>query len=348
MALLDELFGGMQNFGEALQGPGVFAPGAAGSAQPPTPPLGATAPASSNAGSDRIKVGTEIYNFFLSKGMSPQQAAAVAGNMAWEGGGRVDLVNPNDNSRNSPRSPHSIGIGQWNDRAPALIDFARRSGVELPEGDTRSVAYMRDVAKRLPLKTQMEFAYAEMQGPERKAYERILAGKDVTSAAAGAIGYHRPSGWTSSNPYAGHGFNNRVAIANQILKSASSNPQLPDGMDARTVAPATSPVSPGLPVQVAQVQPQSITPASIPQGPPMADLTKNGGGGIMGMLGSLGGGEDTQKIMEKLAAQSRQRQEQANQAAAQSQVLKMPLKQADITSIINLLQKRRPLGLGEA
>lgn len=197
---------------------------------------------------DRIKIGTQIYQYFLSKGMAPHQAAAIAGNMAWEGGGRTDLVNPGDNYRNSPRSPHSVGVGQWNDRLPALVDFARRQGVEIPEGDLRDARYVRSVAGQLPLQTQLDFAWNEMQGPERRAYERITAANDLRGANAGAIGYHRPAGWTRSNPYAGHGFQNRYALADQIMRAstdqpASDQPPMPPAMALGAPKSAPRPVT---------------------------------------------------------------------------------------------------------
>jgi hypothetical protein len=169
------------------------------------------------ASGDRVAFGRQIYDYFVGRGLQPHQAAAVAGNMAWESGGRTDLVNPGDNVRNSPNSPHSIGIAQWNDRAPALVSYARGQGIDIPAGDLRDPAYARTVAGRIPLQTQLDFAWNEMQGPERRAYSALTAAPDLRSATAGAIGYHRPAGFTWGNPYAGHGFDRRLGLANQIL-----------------------------------------------------------------------------------------------------------------------------------
>jgi hypothetical protein len=137
--------------------------------------------------------------------------------MAWEGGGRADLVNPGDNTRNSPNAPHSIGIAQWNDRSPALVEFARSQGVDIPTGDLRDPAYARAVISRIPLQTQLDFAWHEMQGPERRAYTALSAAPDLRAATAGAIGYHRPAGFTWANPYGGHGFDQRYGLARGIL-----------------------------------------------------------------------------------------------------------------------------------
>jgi hypothetical protein len=183
----------------------------------------------------RIAFGRQVYDYFIARGMKPHQAAAVAGNMAWEGGGRSDLVNPGDNWKNSPNSPHSVGIGQWNDRAPALIQFARSQGLDVPQGDTRDQRYMQDVIRRIPLETQLAFSWNEMQGPERRAYQRISEGGDLRSATAGAIGYHRPAGFTWSNPEAGHGFSNRLSLASAIMGGGDS-PAQPQGSPVTPVS----------------------------------------------------------------------------------------------------------------
>lgn len=276
-------------------------------------------------GADRVELGTQIYNYFVSKGLAPHQAAAIAGNMAWEGGGRTDLVNPGDNVKHSPGAPHSIGIAQWNDRSPALIEFARKQGINIPAGDLRDANYARTVAKGIPLQTQLEFAWNEMQGPEKRAFDRISAGTDVNSAAAGAIGYHRPAGWTPDNPTAGHGYSERVALANQIMRAAAASPQPPDGMDASTygTAPAeaigTSPVA------------QNASPD------PADGLFGGSNRPFFDVLS-----ENTKQSQPK----SRLQQLTEDEPSAQESVLRTPLRRADITSIMRLLQNRKPLGVG--
>lgn len=173
---------------------------------------------------NRRDIGLQIYRYFVDRGLAPHQAAAVAGNMAWEGGGGYTHVNPNDNLKNSPNSPHSAGVGQWNDRLPSLVALAKAQGVELPDGDLRDKAYVQDVINRIPLKTQLDFAWGEMQGPERYAFGKITDAGDLRSATAGAIGYHRPAGYTRDNPYAGHAFDDRQRLAGEILAGAEGKP----------------------------------------------------------------------------------------------------------------------------
>jgi hypothetical protein len=263
---------------------------------------------SATAGSvspDRLAIGRKIYNYFVAQGLAPHQAAAIAGNMAWEGGGRVDLVNPGDNWRNSPRSPHSVGIGQWNDRAPALIEFARRSGVDIPGGDMRDAGYMREVIKRIPLETQLGFAWQEMQGSEGRALGQIRSAQDLRGATAGAIGYHRPAGWTRHNPEAGHGFSGRMSIAQRVLDAAKANPQPPDGLEhtAYTTQPA-----PAEGAASGQKSPPVSHPQEIANGRPAAQGSGIGGG----LLGAVG----LDKIFPNLGKDDQDAERRAAIAAA--------------------------------
>jgi hypothetical protein len=204
-----------QSRGDA--GPGLSSLiGGQGAPSPSAPPATSLGPPPPSAPGSRVAFGRQIYDYFLGQGLAPHQAAAVAGNMTWEGGGRADLVNPGDNWRGSPTAPHSIGIAQWNDRSPALIAFARSQGIDIPTGDLRDAGYARSVISRIPLQTQLQFAWQEMQGPERRAFAALRGATDLRGATAGAIGYHRPAGFTWANPYAGHGFSGRLGLAQQI------------------------------------------------------------------------------------------------------------------------------------
>jgi hypothetical protein len=278
---------------------------------------------------DKAAVARQVFDYFTAKGLPPHQAAAIAGNMAWEGGGRVDLVNPGDNWKNSPRSPHSVGIGQWNDRAPALINFARSQGIQIPEGDMRDARYMQDVIRRIPINTQLDFAYDEMQGNERRAFEGIRRGGDLKSATAGAISYHRPAGWSWGNPTAGHGFAGRLSLADQVLRSAGSTPQPPDGMDAASYT--------GTP-------PPSQAPASAPTTVAAAPTSTSGGllGGILpeGVGKLLDSGDKANSAWAAKMADS------APEAAGG--IIAPPQPQLDLTKLRELLQRRRhPLGTME-
>jgi hypothetical protein len=219
------------------------------------------------ASGDKLAFGRKVYDFFKKQGLNDAQAAAIAGNMAWEGGGRADLVNPGDNWRNSPYSPHSAGIAQWNDRLPNLIKYARTQGIEIPEGRLTDANYVRKAIAAIPLETQLGFAWQEMQGPEGRALAMIKAGEDLPTAARGAISYHRPAGWTWNNPAGGHGFQGRMSLAEQIMRAAQQPApaqvaQAPAGvLNDASAAPPPAPPAAG-----------AVTPpaATVPTGAPGA------------------------------------------------------------------------------
>lgn len=197
----------------------------------------------------RLTFGQQVYGFFKQKGLPDHQAAALAGNFAWEGGGKTDLVNPGDNWKNSPKSPHSFGIAQWNDRLPGLIDYAKRNGANIPQGDLRDVNYLKSIAPQLPLQTQLGYAWEEMQGSEKRAFDTLKGGSDLRSATAGAISYHRPAGWSWGNPMAGHGFQGRMQLADRIMRLGAADlanpPQENYDMYGETVKPAAAPITTG-------------------------------------------------------------------------------------------------------
>lgn len=179
------------------------------------------------------EVAGQAFQFFLNKGLDANKAAAIAANMAWEGGGKSDLVNPGDNYKNSPRAPHSAGIAQWNDRLPAAIQFWKSQGIEVPDGDLRDANYVRRMIKAIPLDAQLEWTWHEMNTSEGAALRRIQGSGDLPGAVAGAIGYHRPAGWSAGNPTNGHGYRDRLNIANEILANygiegaAPGDPKIP-------------------------------------------------------------------------------------------------------------------------
>lgn len=302
------------------------APLATATSAPAAAPLAATAAASP----DRLALGRQIFDFFVQRGLEPHQAAAIAGNMVWEGGGRTDLVNPGDNLKNSPRSPHSVGIGQWNDRAPSLIQFARSRGIDLPEGDTRDARYMRDVIKRIPLNTQLEFAWNEMQGPESRAFSALRGGGDLRSATAGAISYHRPAGWSWRNPEAGHGFSGRLSLAEQIMQAAQGG------------APAS------VPTQVAQATgPQSpVTPGTTAVQAAAAGPQASGG-----LLASILNDTPLESFLTEAQDQQQQNRNLVAMAASQggksSPIAPPPQPKLDLARIRELMQRRGLLGTME-
>lgn len=214
----------------------------------------------------RLQLGQQAYQYFLDRGLPSHQAAALAGNFAWESGGRTDNINPYDN-RKMAAAPHSFGISQWNgDRLVGLIDYARKSGADIPAGDLRDQNYIRSIASKLPLDTQLGYAWQEMQGPEKRAFDTLKGGTDLRTANAGAISYYRPAGWSWDNPTAGHGFQGRYALADTIMRSGPKSvpteaPAAPYDIAARP-APAATPAPAIAPSAVAAAPPPAEKPAT--------------------------------------------------------------------------------------
>lgn len=117
------------------------------------------------------------FEYYVSQGMSPVQAAGIVGNLQGESGQGLNpaAVNPGDGRDGSD----SIGIGQWNStRAQALRDFAAAKGTSWND-----------------LNTQLEFLHNELKGPERAAYDRLLAAKTPEEAGTAMLAFERPKDW---------------------------------------------------------------------------------------------------------------------------------------------------------
>lgn len=117
------------------------------------------------------------YDYYVSQGLSPVQAAGIVGNLQGESG---QGLNPNAVNRGDGRDgSDSIGIGQWNStRAQALKEFAVANGV--PWND---------------LNTQLAFLHQELKGPEKGAYDRLLAAKTPEEAGQAMLAFERPKDW---------------------------------------------------------------------------------------------------------------------------------------------------------
>jgi len=117
------------------------------------------------------------FEYYVSQGLSPVQAAGIVGNLQGESS---QGLNPNAVNRGDGRDgSDSIGIGQWNStRAQALKEYAAAKGV--PWND---------------LNTQLEFLHQELRGPERGAYDRLMAAKTPEEAGQAMLAFERPKDW---------------------------------------------------------------------------------------------------------------------------------------------------------
>ncbi len=183
------------------------------------------------------------FNYFVSQGLSPVQAAGIVGNLQGESGRGLNTqtINPGDGRDGSD----SIGIAQWNStRAQALKDYAASKGVPYTD-----------------LTTQLEFLHSELKGPEKAAYDKLLAAQDPEQATRAMLAFERPKDWNvpGSHPQ-------RVQYAARALATY--------GGGQPTAAPASPVAPPSAPLLAPQQAP--IFPLA-PQAQPQQQAQQSGG-----------------------------------------------------------------------
>jgi hypothetical protein len=115
----------------------------------------------------------QIMSFLQGQlGLTPAQAAGVAGNFQVESGFNPAAYNPKEGA---------VGLAQWEGgREQALRQFAQQNGTS--ETD---------------LTTQLQYMAQELSGPESRAYTAVKATSDPASAAAAWDQYFERSAGTS-------------------------------------------------------------------------------------------------------------------------------------------------------
>lgn len=170
------------------------------------------APATSNARE------ASALRFFLGRGWTKEQAAAIVGGLAAESRMNVGALNPGDGRDGSD----SIGMAQWNaDRAQALKAFAASRGKPVAD-----------------FETQLAFVDHELRGSEARHGDRLRAAGTVEQAAAAFAGYERPAGWSEANPTAAHNFSGRLANARRMAQPGMDAASAGVLADARAVVEA--------------------------------------------------------------------------------------------------------------
>lgn len=110
--------------------------------------------------------GLEIVRGLMDRGYAPHQAAALAGHMLQESGGKPTAVNADEGAN---------GLLQWRlDRWDNLQSFAKERGRSPTDPDV-----------------QLDFVGRELAGPEKKAGAAFLAAPDLASASAALKPYIR-------------------------------------------------------------------------------------------------------------------------------------------------------------
>lgn len=138
---------------------------------------------------------SEIYQSFIERGYTPDQAAAATGFLSGESATfDPNAVNPRDGRDKSD----SIGITQWNStRAKQLKEFAAKEGK--PHTDRA---------------TQIKFLHEELGGTEAAAGKALKGAKNIEEAISAMTGFVRPG----TDPKTGkiYGYDERLRMAKSI------------------------------------------------------------------------------------------------------------------------------------
>jgi hypothetical protein len=141
------------------------------------------------ATAEQNRRGVQIINFFVGKGLTPEQAAGIAGNFFAESGLQPNIVN----------QIGAYGLAQWlGQRKRNLFEFASARGER--EGN-------------LSLETQLEFTWNELQSYEGAAYRDLIAQTTVENAATSFVNrFERPSATEKAQS-----LDKRIAYARKFL-----------------------------------------------------------------------------------------------------------------------------------
>ncbi|MGL5011792.1 MAG: phage tail tip lysozyme [Paracoccaceae bacterium] len=159
----------------------------------------------------------EEYDYAISKGLQPHQAAAYAGAKLAESRFDPNARNPGDGRDGSD----SVGVFQWNSgRANGLKQFASSQGKD-----------WRDKG------VQREYAFSEMDGSEKFAGNALRSAKTPEEATAAMLHYLRPAGYTRDNPMGAGSAGARIRNTQGILSAFGGNQSVPQPQQATQAAP---------------------------------------------------------------------------------------------------------------
>lgn len=123
----------------------------------------------------KIEDGNKIVKFFVSKGLSPEQAAGIAGNLYIESGFNTDALGDGGTS---------YGIAQWHkERKNGLFNWVRSKGLDVKN-----------------LGAQLQFLWKELNTTEVNALNKLKQTDSPSEAAASFAKYfERPASKDYSN-----------------------------------------------------------------------------------------------------------------------------------------------------
>jgi hypothetical protein len=133
--------------------------------------------------------GVEIIQFFVNKGLTPEQSAGIAGNFFAESGLQLNIVN----------RIGAYGLAQWlGQRRTNLFEFAAN------RGESRG---------NISLETQLEFTWSELQSTESRAYRNLISQNTIVGATTSFVNrFERPSETEKAQS-----LNKRISYARKFL-----------------------------------------------------------------------------------------------------------------------------------
>ena len=140
---------------------------------------------SKNFNKDKIKV---IYNYFIQKGLTPEQASGIAGNLAQESAFNPTVTN----------DIGAFGVAQWlGSRKQGLINYAKKN--------------KKDYGN---LNTQLDYMWHELNTNEKRALEKLYTASTPEEAAHLFVKYYERSGEKEGD----RGYHNRLDYASNIYQ----------------------------------------------------------------------------------------------------------------------------------
>ncbi|MBP1091955.1 phage tail tip lysozyme [Bradyrhizobium diazoefficiens] len=195
------------------------------------------------------------FDFYVSQGLQPHQAAGIVGNLQGESGQGLNpyAVAPGDGRDGSD----SIGIGQWNGtRAQALKDYAAAKGVPWTD-----------------LNIQLDFLHNELKGSENSAYRQLLAAQTPEEASRAMLAYERPKDWNKPGSYGDRARYAAAVHARYGGGAAPSQPGAPLSLEPpqanQTAQPLNAQAAPPIFAPGAQAGVGALPAQQIAQPPPI-------------------------------------------------------------------------------
>lgn len=147
-----------------------------------------------------MEFGQRAYQFYIGRGYSPPQAAALAGNAMAESSGSTSVVGDKGKA---------LGLFQWHpDRQANLNRFATSQGLD-PRAE----------------ETQLAFKDWELRNTEASAGRKLFAAQTPEEANAAVLSSLRPSGYTAQDPTKSMDYGKRLANTYSFLGSTPQQSQ---------------------------------------------------------------------------------------------------------------------------